>query len=109
MPIYEYRCESCDYTFDLLQKMADPAPAACPECGSPSIRRLISAVGFRLKGGGWYETDFKSGNQRNLHEGGEKDKGDAKGKSAAEGKSADSGTPAISSPANSQGATATST
>lgn len=90
MPIYEYACDSCEYRFDLLQKLSDPPPASCPECGSTQVRKLISAVGFRLKGGGWYETDFKTANQRNLHESGEKAKGEQKAKPVGEGKSAGS-------------------
>lgn len=66
MPIYEYACESCQHVFDVLQKMdADPLKD-CPECGEPSLKKLLSAPNFRLKGGGWYETDFKKDNQRNL-------------------------------------------
>jgi len=66
MPIYEYACESCGHVFDVLQKM-DAAPLLdCPECGKPRLKKLLSAPNFRLKGGGWYETDFKKDNQRNL-------------------------------------------
>lgn len=85
MPIYEYRCDACGHEMDALQKLSDPPLTDCPACGSPSLKKLISAAGFRLKGGGWYETDFKQGGQkRNLHEGGGKAeaKGDA-GKPAA--------------------------
>jgi putative FmdB family regulatory protein len=67
MPIYEFRCEKCGHEFESLQKMSDPDPDVCPECGEHgSVSRLISAAGFRLKGGGWYETDFKSGKRRNV-------------------------------------------
>ncbi len=66
MPIYEYRCQSCGNVIEKLQRMNDPAPTDCPECGKPDLRRKISAAGFRLKGAGWYETDFKQGNKRNL-------------------------------------------
>lgn len=66
MPIYEYQCESCDHKMEKMQKMSDAALTDCPECGEPKLRKLISAAGFRLSGGGWYETDFKSGNKRNL-------------------------------------------
>ncbi|MGR6035733.1 MAG: FmdB family zinc ribbon protein [Candidatus Nitrosoglobus sp.] len=66
MPIYEYRCEACGHEMELLQKIADEPLLQCPSCGEDQLRKLISAVGFRLKGGGWYETDFKSGNKRNL-------------------------------------------
>ncbi len=66
MPIYEYRCQSCDHKLEKLQRMNDPALTDCPNCGKAQLKRLISAAGFRLKGAGWYETDFKQGNQRNL-------------------------------------------
>jgi len=68
MPIYEYRCESCGHELDALQKIADAPLTDCPECGDAALKRLISAPAFRLKGSGWYETDFKSDkeNKRNL-------------------------------------------
>ncbi len=66
MPLYEYRCHVCEYQFEALQKINDKALIDCPACDESSLRKLISAAGFRLKGDGWYETDFKSGNQRNL-------------------------------------------
>ena len=67
MPIYAYACKECDHTLDALQKIADDPLVDCPECGKPALRRLLSAPRFRLKGQGWYETDFKKDNQRNLH------------------------------------------
>lgn len=67
MPIYEYGCKNCDHTLDALQKIADAPLVDCPECGEPTLKRLLSAPSFRLKGQGWYETDFKKDNQRNLH------------------------------------------
>lgn len=66
MPIYEYQCESCGHELEVLQKMADAPLVECPQCGAPSLKKRLSAVGFRLKGGGWYETDFKSGSKKNL-------------------------------------------
>jgi putative FmdB family regulatory protein len=66
MPIYEYACKNCDHTLDALQKMSEDPLVFCPSCGEPGLKRLISAPRFRLKGEGWYETDFKKGNQRNL-------------------------------------------
>ncbi|MDE0753212.1 MAG: zinc ribbon domain-containing protein [Woeseiaceae bacterium] len=69
MPIYEYACKSCDHTLDALQKMSDDPLVDCPECGEAALKRLISAPRFRLKGQGWYETDFKKDNQRNLAKG----------------------------------------
>ncbi len=67
MPIYEYECTACGKVFDYMQKMSDPAPA-CPECGAV-VQKRVTASGFRLKGGGWYETDFKSGGKKNVAEG----------------------------------------
>lgn len=69
MPIYEYRCESCDHRLEKLQKMSEGDLVDCPECQRPELKRLVSAAGFRLKGSGWYETDFKKDNKRNLAEG----------------------------------------
>ena len=66
MPIYEYKCSECEHTLEKLQKMSDDPLVECPECGKPSLNKMISAAGFRLKGGGWYETDFKSGNKKNI-------------------------------------------
>jgi putative FmdB family regulatory protein len=66
MPIYEYRCGACGYEMELLQRIAEEPLLKCPACGQEQLRKLISAAAFRLKGGGWYETDFKSGNKRNL-------------------------------------------
>jgi putative FmdB family regulatory protein len=66
MPIYEYRCQSCDHELEVLQKLSDPELSDCPSCGKPELKKLISPVGFRLKGSGWYETDFKKGNQKNV-------------------------------------------
>lgn len=60
MPIYEYKCNACEHRFDKLQKISDPVLTDCPECGKPELSKLVSAAGFRLKGGGWYETDFKA-------------------------------------------------
>ncbi len=66
MPIYEYRCSACDHEFDKLQKLSDEPLKICPECGKDELKKLVSAAGFRLKGSGWYETDFKSKNQKNI-------------------------------------------
>jgi len=67
VPIYEYACKNCDHKLDALQKMSDDPMLECPECGEPALKRLLSAPRFRLKGKGWYETDFKKDNQRNVH------------------------------------------
>ena len=66
MPIYEYRCESCEHRLEKLQRMSDGQLVDCPECQKPALKRLVSAAAFRLKGSGWYETDFKKDNKRNL-------------------------------------------
>ena len=66
MPIYAFSCDACGHEFDRLQKLSDPDPDACPECGKPAVRRKVTAPSFRLAGGGWYETDFKKDGKRNL-------------------------------------------
>ncbi len=66
MPIYEYVCLACGETSEILQKLSDPDEKKCPLCGKLKLTRQISAAGFRLKGAGWYETDFKSDNKKNL-------------------------------------------
>jgi len=68
MPIYEYACKSCGHALEAMQKMSDAPLKDCPACGRPKLEKLISAAGFRLKGGGWYETDFKSGAKKNVAE-----------------------------------------
>jgi len=59
MPIYEYRCADCGFQDEYLQKVSEAPLTACPSCGKPSLRKLVSAAGFQLKGSGWYATDFK--------------------------------------------------
>jgi putative FmdB family regulatory protein len=68
MPFYEYECKSCGHDLEAMQKISDPPLKKCPNCGKPQLQRLMSAPVFRLKGGGWYETDFKGDqdNKRNL-------------------------------------------
>jgi putative FmdB family regulatory protein len=70
MPIYEYRCAGCGHHLEALQKMTEAPLRKCPECGKSQLKRLVSASRFRLKGSGWYETDFKNKNEtkRNLVE-----------------------------------------
>lgn len=98
MPIYAFECDACGHAFDRLQKMSDPDPIECPECGAPKIRRQLTAPAFRLSGSGWYETDFKKDGdkKRNLTE-----KGDAP---KAEGKA--DAAPAASAPAKTEAAPA---
>jgi len=81
MPIYEYLCGECAHTLDALQKLSDDPLVYCPQCGAAALKRQMSAPSFRLKGGGWYETDFKSDKRKNIAE------GDSK---AAESKTGDS-------------------
>ncbi len=83
MPIYEYACVECGHEFDALQKMSDAPLTECPACHQSSLQKIVSAPGFRLSGSGWYETDFKSKNQKNLAN---------KDSSGGEAKSGDSGT-----------------
>ena len=59
MPIYEYLCENCGKELEIIQKISEDPLVDCPECGKSSLRKKISAVGFQLKGTGWYATDFK--------------------------------------------------
>jgi len=68
MPFYEYECGKCRYYVEVLQKISDPPLKKCPSCGKSALRKLVSAPVFRLKGSGWYETDFKSDQEgrRNL-------------------------------------------
>jgi putative FmdB family regulatory protein len=68
MPFYEYECQNCKFYTELMQKISDPPLTKCPSCGKKTMQKLISAPVFRLKGAGWYETDFKSDNEnkRNL-------------------------------------------
>jgi len=66
MPIYEYQCSDCGHKLEALQKMNDDALTDCPQCQKSALVKQISAAAFRLSGSGWYETDFKSGNKKNL-------------------------------------------
>ncbi len=64
MPIYEYECTNCKFIFEKIQKISEPPITNCPQCAEDSVKKLISATQFRLKGSGWYETDFKSNNEK---------------------------------------------
>ena len=68
MPIYEYQCQACGNEHEALQKMSADPLVMCPACSEPELKKKISAAGFRLKGSGWYETDFKSGSKKNVAE-----------------------------------------
>ena len=66
MPIYDYKCSNCGHQFELIQKFSDQPAEICPQCTKKSVQKLVSAPSFRLKGGGWYETDFKTGAKKNI-------------------------------------------
>ena len=85
MPFYEYECQNCKFYTELLQKVSDPPLKKCPSCGKSTMKKLVSAPVFRLKGGGWYETDFKTDkdNKRNLADA---DKGETKADDKKEAK-----------------------
>jgi putative FmdB family regulatory protein len=64
MPIYEYQCKACGHNLEVIQRFSDAPLSECPACHQAELSKLVSAPSFRLKGGGWYETDFKTGNKR---------------------------------------------
>jgi putative FmdB family regulatory protein len=66
MPFYEYLCTNCGHEEEVLQKISDKPLKKCPQCGKLTMKKKVSAAAFRLKGGGWYETDFKAGNKKNV-------------------------------------------
>jgi putative FmdB family regulatory protein len=84
MPFYEYECQACKYYAEVMQKISDAPLSRCPSCGKRALKKLVSVPVFRLKGSGWYETDFKSDkeNRRNLH-GAEKEEAKAESKTEA--------------------------
>jgi putative FmdB family regulatory protein len=84
MPIYEYRCASCGFEDEFLQKVSEPLLTDCPKCSKPTFEKLVSAAGFQLKGSGWYATDFKNSGAKPV----------AKDKSNADKPAADASTPA---------------
>ena len=83
MPIYAYRCSSCGFQKDFLQKISDPQLTVCPECRKESLKKQLTAAGFLLKGSGFYQTDFKGGGKSN---GGSDGKGDGGDKGSDSGK-----------------------
>ena len=86
MPIYEYRCYACGHELEAMQKMSQEPLKQCPACGKKALKKLLSAAGFRLKGSGWYETDFKSGKKKkNLHDSGKKESGSKKASTGGSG------------------------
>ena len=87
MPIYAYKCESCGYAKDALQKMSDAPLTVCPQCGASSFKKQLTAAGFQLKGSGWYVTDFRGGNNGVTAS----KPTDMQATASADGKSADAG------------------
>lgn len=104
MPIYEYRCNSCGHELEKLQRISEAPLTDCPACSKAELRRLISPAGFRLKGSGWYETDFKSEKERkrNLAESASGDSGgkSVDGDGGKSGDSSDSKSQSDSKPAS---------
>ncbi|MEX2353075.1 MAG: zinc ribbon domain-containing protein [Gammaproteobacteria bacterium] len=86
MPIYEYQCGACKHKFEIIQKVTDDLLTQCPECKKQELRKLVTAAAFRLKGSGWYETDFKDKKSKKAAEGDNK-----AGSSADKDKASDSG------------------
>lgn len=64
MPIYQYQCADCGHALEALQKMSDPKLVDCPECQAPALKKQVTAAAFKLKGTGWYETDFKNSGKK---------------------------------------------
>lgn len=93
MPIYEYECAGCGHRLEAIQSFSDAPLRKCPDCGRARLKKLISAVGFRLSGKGWYETDFKNNKQKNLtqKDSAEEKKSAKSGDAGAEKKSSKSG------------------
>ena len=97
MPIYEYQCTDCEHKMEALQKISDQPLKECPVCSAPSLKKLISAASFRLKGSGWYETDFKTGDKKQLADSEssppseDKSAGEGKAKSESVSKDSDKG------------------
>jgi putative FmdB family regulatory protein len=91
MPFYEYECSACKFYVEALQKISDSPLRQCPSCKKQTLKRLVSAPVFRLKGGGWYETDFKSEKEekRNLAKG--EEPAESKAETSKEGDAKDTG------------------
>ena len=96
MPIYEYQCSLCGERTEALQKISDEPLEDCPVCLAPSLKKLVSAASFRLKGGGWYETDFKTGNKKKLAESDSSDNKTERSENKAPNESAKKGNASVS-------------
>jgi putative FmdB family regulatory protein len=97
MPIYEYQCKACGHDFEAIQKISDAPLKDCPACNAPELVKLVSAAGFRLKGGGWYETDFKGDKDRKKNLAGEAKSDTAKDSAPKESAPKESPKPAATS------------
>lgn len=101
MPIYEYQCQSCGARLEVLRKLSDAPLLDCPKCSEPALKKMVSAPTFRLKGSGWYETDFKTGSKKNLAGGADAASSPASDNKSGESKSTES-KPAESKPSESK-------
>jgi putative FmdB family regulatory protein len=99
MPIYEFECQTCGVRFDRLQKLSDPDPEVCPDCGAAQVRRRVTAPAFRLAGSGWYETDFKRDGDKKRNLAGKDDAPKTDAAKADSAKSTATDTPAKPAPA----------
>ena len=90
MPIYEYVCDNCGHYLEALQKLSDEPLVFCPECGDATLRKQVSAAAFRLKGTGWYETDFKNSDKKKPAEKAKKESKSSSGSSSDSGSSSES-------------------
>jgi putative FmdB family regulatory protein len=103
MPIYAYRCETCGFTKDVLQKISDPVLTDCLSCSKPTFKKQVTAAGFQLKGTGWYATDFRGGNNKpgtsKAESGGTDEADGAASTASADAGSTDSGKSSDSPPA----------
>ena len=84
MPIYEYQCEDCGHQLEVMQRMSDDRLTTCPSCNKEALKKLISKVGFQLKGTGWYETDFKNSGKEKAGTSGNSDSGGKKTEKSSE-------------------------
>src|SRR2546423_14005039 len=107
MPFYEYECSNCKFYSEVMQKITDAPMTKCPSCGKKALKKLVSAPNFRLKGGGWYETDFKGDKENRRNLAGAEAEEQAKTESAAPSESPKTET-AKSEPAKAEATTADS-
>ena len=112
MPIYEYVCDNCGHYLEALQKLSDEPLVFCPECGDATLRKQVSAAAFRLKGTGWYETDFKNSDKKKPAENSKKesksssDSGSSSGSSGNQDKSSSASSSSSKSSSGKSGSSA---